>query len=227
MARPLREQLAGGIYHVYARGNARTALFLDDRDRRVYLASLAQTIRRQRWRCLAYCLMSNHVHLVIETPEPNLASGMQRLHGGYAQWFNHRHGRVGHLFQGRYGSVLVTSDAQLWAAIRYVVLNPVAAGFCRTAAAYRWSSHADVLRRARSPFVHVARLFGFLRAAGGRAPLKRYTELTREAERTPERELAGDRELTGEPGRPADPNPTPRVTASSGSAPSSPRSPPR
>ena len=205
MARPLREQVAGGVYHVYARGTAGAAIFLDDRDRRFYLGALAQTIRRQGWRCLAYCLMGNHVHLVLETPEPNLARGMQRLHGGYAQWFNHRHGRVGHLFQGRYGSVLVKSDAHLWAAIRYVVLNPVAAGLARTAAAYPWSSHADVLRPVRSPFVHVARLFRFLRAAGGRAPAERYAE------------------LIGEP----EPRATARLTASSGSAPSSPRSPPR
>jgi putative transposase len=222
MARPLRDQVAGGIYHVFARGNARTALFLDDRDRRTYLGGLAQTMRREGWRCLSYCLMGNHVHLVIETPEPNLARGMQRLHGAYAQWFNRRHGRVGHLFQGRYGSVLVRSDAQLWAAIRYVVLNPVSHGFCRSAAAYPWSSHADVLRGARSPFVHVARLFRYLRAAGGRAH-ERYAELIGEPRPVPESRAERRQEPVREPNAAA----TTSIRASSGSAPSSPRSPPR
>ncbi|MEA2132049.1 MAG: hypothetical protein QOJ85_4940 [Solirubrobacteraceae bacterium] len=163
---------------MFARGNERRLIFRDERDRRSYLGFLGQAIRRQSWSCLAYCLMHNHVHLVIETPEPNLATGMQRLHGGYAQWFNHRHGRVGHLFQGRYGSVRVRSDAQLWSVVRYVALNPVAAGFCATAADYRWSSHADVLHGAVSPYVDVAHVLDYLAsAAGTRAPAERYAAL--------------------------------------------------
>src|SRR6476659_7057647 len=107
MARKLREEVAGGVQHVYARGNNRERVFFDYADRHCYLGILDRTVARTGWRCLAYWLMDNHVHLIVETPEPNLAPGMQRLHGEYAQMLNERHGRVGHVFQGRYGSVPV------------------------------------------------------------------------------------------------------------------------
>jgi putative transposase len=112
--RPHREEVEDGIFHVYARGNAKQAVYLDDADRVTYLRLLDMAIRKRSWRCLAYCLMENHVHLLLETPNANLAAGMQWLHGLYARTFNERHGRVGHLFQGRYGAVRVRSDAQLW-----------------------------------------------------------------------------------------------------------------
>ena len=99
MPRRPREELADAIHHVYARGNDRRAIYLDDGDRAAYLAMLGRVVVMKGWRCLAYCLMDNHVHLLIETPEPNLGSGMQRLHGLYAQSHNERHGRSGHLFQ--------------------------------------------------------------------------------------------------------------------------------
>ena len=83
---------------------------------------------RKRWRCLAYCLMDNHLHLLLETPDPNLSSGMQWLHGGYAQYFNRRHNRTGHLFQGRYGAVRIKSDGQMCVTARYLARNPVDAG---------------------------------------------------------------------------------------------------
>lgn len=98
---------------MFARGNRKQAIFRDDRDRRDYLGLLALEIRRTRWRCLSYCLMGNHVHLLVETPEANLAVGMQRLQGDYARTFNQRYKTVGHLFQGRYGSVRIRSDRQL------------------------------------------------------------------------------------------------------------------
>src|SRR5690242_13743227 len=105
MGRKPRENVANGVYHVFARGNSRAPIYLDDDDRRIYLWMLARVVLRQGWRCLAYCLMTNHVHLLLETPEPNLSHGMQQLHGGYALSFNARHGRIGHVFQGRYGAV--------------------------------------------------------------------------------------------------------------------------
>src|SRR3954453_14176723 len=88
MPRSLRPELAGGIHHVYARGACRQPIFLDDLDRRRYLATVARVVQRMSWRCLSYCLMGNHMHLLIETPQPNLGRGMQRLHGTYAQGFN-------------------------------------------------------------------------------------------------------------------------------------------
>jgi REP element-mobilizing transposase RayT len=144
VGRPHREELEDGIFHVYARGNAKQAIYLDDADRQAYLRLLGLVVKKRRWRCLAYCLMQNHVHLLVETPEANLAAGMQALHGIYAQTFNQRHDRVGHLFQGRYGAVRITTDSQLWAAARYLALNPVAAGLCAKPAEWPWGSYAVV-----------------------------------------------------------------------------------
>jgi putative transposase len=102
MARPLRIEFSGAIYHVTSRGNAREDICLDDTDRAMFLGVLAEVISRFDWRCHAYCLMGNHYHLLIETPEPNLSKGMRQLNGVYTQRFNRRHGRVGHVFQGHY-----------------------------------------------------------------------------------------------------------------------------
>ncbi len=145
MARPLRLELPGAIYHVTARGNERQAIYRDDGDRRTFLETLERVLSRFRWRCLAYCLMGNHYHLLIETPQPNLARGMRQLNGVYAQRFNRRHGRVGHLLQGRYGAVLVERGSHLLAAARYVVRNPVRAGLRRHPADWRWSSYRATL----------------------------------------------------------------------------------
>ena len=105
----------------------------------------------KRWRCLAYCLMDNHVHLLIETPEANLGSGMQWLHGFYAQAYNERHGRVGHVFQGRYGAVRITSDEQLWTVAAYIANNPVEGGLCARPEDWPWSSHAAAILGRPSP----------------------------------------------------------------------------
>jgi putative transposase len=141
MARPLRVQVAGGIYHVTARGNRRQETFRSDADYLLYLALLARVCERFKWEVFAYCLMPNHVHLVIRTREANLAAGMQRLHGVYAQCFNQRYGLDGHLFGGRYKSKLIASEGHAFATGRYVVLNPVRAGLCAHPAEWRWSSY--------------------------------------------------------------------------------------
>lgn len=142
MARPLRLEFAGAVYHLTARGNDRQSIFVDDEDRVRFLDLLEREIGQQRWRCHAYCLMGNHYHLLIETPEGNLIQGMRRLNGSYTQAFNRRHRRVGHLFQGRYKSILVDRDRYLLALARYVVLNPVRAKLVADVAAWRWSSFA-------------------------------------------------------------------------------------
>lgn len=166
-----------GIHHIYARGNDRRPIFRADADREDYLLILGRVIERMRWSCLAYCLMDNHVHLLIETYEPNLASGIQRAHSLYAQTFNDRHHRTGHVFQGRYGSKVVTTDEQLWGEIGYIVRNPVKAGLCASPELWRWSSHAAVIARAAPAWLDEGRLFDHLRPAGG-DPRHRYLELT-------------------------------------------------
>jgi hypothetical protein len=119
--------------------------------------------------------MGNHVHVLLQTPNANLAVGMQWLHGRYARSFNDRHGRVGHLFQGRYGAVRIKSDAQLWAVLRYLALNPVEAGFCAEPADWRWGSYA-ARGGDRPAWLDLEGVLGFL-AASGRDPRRRYVEL--------------------------------------------------
>ena len=141
MARPLRIEFPGAIYHVTSRGNAHQAIVEDDADRFEFFAVLTGVLERYGWLCHAYCLMDNHYHLMVETPDGNLARGMARLNGLYTQRFNRRHQRIGHLFQGRYKAILVERESYLLELCRYLVLNPVRAGLVRRAAAYRWSSY--------------------------------------------------------------------------------------
>jgi REP element-mobilizing transposase RayT len=145
------EDPKGGITHVYARGNDRCAIFRDDADREMYLRMLGGVLERTGARCLAYCLMTNHVHLVIQTREGNLAYLMQLLHSRYAQAFNRRHKRVGHLFQGRYGSTTIEDDGHLCMTLRYVELNPVTAHMCVRPEHFAWSSCRATLGRIAAP----------------------------------------------------------------------------
>jgi putative transposase len=167
VARKPRIELAGGVHHVYARGNGRQLIYLDDGDRSSYLAMLARVVGHREWRCLSYCLMDNHVHLLIETPLPNLAAGMQWLHGRFAELFNARHGRSGHLFQGRYGSVLMKSQAQVLMAVAYIARNPVAAGLCAGPADWPWSSHRAVVCGTGAPWLDHERLLSYYDSLGG------------------------------------------------------------
>src|ERR1044072_8823266 len=112
MPRRPRAEYDIGIYHVTARGNRKEQLFVNDADRESYLKTLARVTLRMSWYCLSYCLMGNHVHLLVETRETNLGTGMHRLHGSYAQYFNRRHGLSGHLFQDRFHGGRVTTDVQ-------------------------------------------------------------------------------------------------------------------
>ena len=105
MARPLRLEFSGAVYHVTSRGNARQDIVADDRDRWLFLSLLAHVVDRYGWLCHAYCLMDNHYHLLVETPQPNLSLGMRQLNGRYTQACNRQHDRVGHLFQGLFRAV--------------------------------------------------------------------------------------------------------------------------
>ena len=140
MSRPLRIEFAGALYHLTSRGDRREDIFLDDGDRLMFLDVLAGVCARFRWVCHAYCLMSNHYHLLIETRESTLAQGMRQLNGVFTQRSNRRHGRVGHVFQGRYKAILVQKESYLLELARYVVLNPVRAGMVRSAKDWPWSS---------------------------------------------------------------------------------------
>ena len=151
MTRPLRIELAGGLYHVTSRGDRSEDIFLDDADRLAWLELFAQTCMRFNWVCHAWCLMGNHYHIVIETIEGNLAQGMRHLNGVYTQTFNRTHKRVGHVFQGRYKSIIVEKDSYLLELARYVVLNPLRANMVKKVADWPWSSYAAMLGTQPAP----------------------------------------------------------------------------
>lgn len=163
MPRPHRISFPGALYHVSVRGNNGGVIVHDDFDRRDLLATCAGAIGKFGWRCHAFCLMDNHFHLILETPEGNISSGMQRLNGTYAQHFNRRHKRTGHLFQGRFHAPLVDCDSHLLEASRYVVLNPIRAGLCSHPGAWPWSSYrATAGLAARPPFLTVTTIHAML-----------------------------------------------------------------
>ena len=141
MARPLRIEYDGALYHITSRGNERKAIFRDDEDRKNFLDNLLKVDERFNWICHAYCLMNNHYHLIIETPDGNLSGGMRQLNGIYTQYFNRRHKRAGHIFQGRYKAVLIEKESYLLEVSRYVVLNPVRAKAVETPEDWQWSSY--------------------------------------------------------------------------------------
>ena len=151
MARPLRIELAGGLYHVTSRGDRREDIYFDDADRRVWLNVFGQVCERFNWVCHAWCQMSNHYHLVLETVEGNLSQGMRQLNGVYTQHVNRTHQRVGHVFQGRYKAILVEKEAYLLELSRYVVLNPVRAGMVADAGQWPWSSYPAMMGAAPAP----------------------------------------------------------------------------
>jgi len=141
MARPLRIEYPDAVYHVTSRGNARSDIFHSDQDREEFLLILDSVIKRFNWLCHAYCLMDNHYHLLIETPDGNLSLGMRQLNGIYTQKYNYLHGKTGHVFQGRYKAILVDKESYLLELCRYVVLNPVRAKMISKPEEWKWSSY--------------------------------------------------------------------------------------
>lgn len=141
MARPMRIEYDGAVYHVTSRGNARKPISKDDADRNSFLDVVHKVNSRYNWLCHAYCLMDNHYHLVIETPDGNLSQGMRQLNGVYTQLYNKRHDRVGHIFQGRYKAILIQKESHLLEVCRYVALNPVRARFVKNIGDWEWSSY--------------------------------------------------------------------------------------
>ncbi len=133
------------MYHVIGRGTGGADLFLTTEDRRHFLKLLGLSVARSRWRCFSYSLLGTHYHLLVETPEPNLDRGMQRLLGPYAQAFNRRHSRFGHLVAERYTGLPVEDEAHAMAVLRYIALNPVVAGLCTTPEQWFWSSYGATI----------------------------------------------------------------------------------
>ena len=165
-----------GVHHVYARGNNREGIFSQVPDCEDYLELLAKVVRRARWQLLAYCLMPNHVHLLVETTKPTLGQGMHRLHGAFAQRFNARHARTGHVFEDRYGAVRIEDDFHFLVATSYIAANPVVAGLSAAAEDWRWSSHAATLADGPPPhWLDVDRLLSYFAAWGGE-PRRGYSE---------------------------------------------------
>jgi putative transposase len=151
MARPLRIEFPNALYHVTSRGDRREPIVEDDADRLTFFTVLAEVIERFNWLCHAYCLMTNHYHVVVQTPDGNLSPGMRQLNGMYTQATNRRHRRTGHLFQGRFKAILVDEDPYLLELTRYVVLNPVRAGMVKHPRHYPWSSYRAMVGQAPVP----------------------------------------------------------------------------
>jgi len=144
MVRPLRIEYPGAVYHVISRGNDKRPIYLTIFDRHAFFEILTHVVNRYNWLCHGYCLMENHYHLLIETVDPTLSIGMRHLNGVYSQYFNRNHEKVGHLFQGRFKSILVEKSTYLLELIRYIVLNPVRADITRSPEEWKWSCYGDI-----------------------------------------------------------------------------------
>ena len=177
MARPIRIQYPGAVYHVMARGNQGQDVFRDDQDRKTFLTSLSEACAKTGWLTHACVLMANHYHLLLQTPEANLVEGMKWLQGTYTQRFNHRHKQRGHLFQGRYKAIPVDGQEGSYFQVvsTYIHLNPARAGLIRVGLErlkrYRWSSYPWYLNRAgkRPPWLRVERVMESLGLGPGDA----------------------------------------------------------
>ncbi len=176
MARPIRLEFAGAIYHVTTRGEGGEVVFRDDEDRVQFLEVLGEVVARFGWICHAYCLMNNHYHLLIETPEGNLARGMRQLNGVYTQRYNRSHDCGGNLFQGRYKAILVERSSYLLELCRYVVLNPLRLKAVKNIERYRWSSYpATAGALAVPPWLNTTWLLSQF-GRTGKAAQRRYAE---------------------------------------------------
>jgi putative transposase len=155
------------IHHACVNGLDGAFIFRSEEDRIGYLLMLAATVQRHGWLCLSYCLMGTHVHLLVETPEPNFGRGMQWLHSAYATWFNKRYGRDGHLFKRRYHDEPVLTDAHLLQVVGYIAVNPVEARLCSDPRYWRWGSHHSVVRGIAPAWLAHDHLVGRLQAISG------------------------------------------------------------
>lgn len=176
MPRRLRIEYPGAIYHVMARGNARQDIVQDDDDRTRLRDDLARATGCFEWELVAYVLMSNHFHLLLKTPRPNLGRGMQRLLSAYSLWNGRRRRRPGHLFQGRYRAESIEDEMYYWTVSRYIHLNPVRAGLVARPEDWEWSSFPGYARRSRRAdwVAHDSLLAAWSGEFGGREPAPAY-----------------------------------------------------
>jgi len=200
MARPLRIQAPGLTYHVTARGVRQMDIYLDDVDRRRFLTVFARIVQHFGLHCHAYCLMDNHYHAAVKTTEANLSRAIKQLNGEYAQWWNRRHRRFGHVFQAPFGSQIVQDDTYLLNACRYIVLNPVCARLVPTPAHWRWSSYRATAGLIDLPsFLHCDELLERLSTDDPDAGATRYREFVlaegAQLVRLPREAILGDEEF--------------------------------
>ena len=151
MGRPLRLEFSGALYHVTSRGDRQEDIYESDDDRVLFLNVFGEVCKSYNWVCHGYCLMTNHYHILIETPDANLSQGMRQLNGVYSQKFNRVHKRVGHVFQGRYKAILVEKENYLLELTRYIVLNPVRAKMVHFAKEWKWSSYQATINQSTLP----------------------------------------------------------------------------
>jgi putative transposase len=176
MAYVPRIEVPHGFYHLVTRGNNKRSIYADDHDRQLFLRLLGRVARRHRWLLYAFCLMGNHYHFVLQIAESGLSRGMCELNTAYAANYNARHGRINHLFGRRFWSELITTDAHLLQACRYVVQNPIRAGLCRACEDWPWSSYRATVGLAEpQPFLAVAEVLGFV-APGGSNRVERFRD---------------------------------------------------
>ena len=152
MGRPLRLEYTGALYHVISRGDRQEDIYETEDDRLLFLVIFGEVCKSYNWICHGYCLMTNHYHLLIETPDANLSQGMRQLNGVYSQKFNRIHKRVGHVFQGRYKAIMVEKESYLLELTRYIVLNPVRAKMVYFAQEWEWSSYRAMIGQSTLPF---------------------------------------------------------------------------
>jgi REP element-mobilizing transposase RayT len=196
MARKIRVQFPGAVYHVLCRGNRQEPIFKDDKDHEMFLDTLGEVVERTGWRIHSFVLMGNHYHLLIETPEPNLVDGMRWFQGTYTQRFNSRHKLWGHLFQGRYKALLVDAEGDYFSTVaNYIHLNPARAkcfDFQQGSLSdFAWSSYLGYLRpRIRPEWLCVDRVLGALGL--GDTPKGRATYLNYMKKRVLEISRSGD-----------------------------------
>lgn len=177
MPRPPRSFVPGAIYHVFARGSNRQSIFSFDSDRVDFLLCLDRVVHRHQLRCLGYCLMPNHYHLVLETPDGDLSPAIKALNGRYALRFNRRYERDAHLFKNRFGAVLQESDSQFQWTLRYVARNPVERDLCAKADEWPWSSYRACAGLDPAPrFLDLAYMLSFFGNASDEA-MARYRKL--------------------------------------------------
>ena len=193
MPRPHRTEFPGALHHVTGKAPSGRVLFRDDLDRQRYLQLLAREIRERRWSVLTYCQLTNHLHILVRTPEPDLGLGLKRAHEDFARHFNRRHAEGGHLFGGRFHNRVVSTDRHVLGCLRYIARNPVEAGICRQPRDWPWSGHRALAGLAEPPvFLDIGAALAFLGADGGDARVN-YLQLVAKSNEA----LLADLERTG------------------------------